>query len=192
MGPKRDISGHFCQVPVKVSVWAYHLTSAVGGNIAAAVAAAASQGVPLRFLGPKDSGMLQQGYMQVQLFAQQAANELLEEERRKGQLSADAMNTALQRAEKHIRKDQEKWLHDARGESERTIAAIRQQVSDEAAGNAMDMMRELAAYLAAGVDKTMQDFRCGAVILSVDKLSYVQDKLEEAGFQYLSQSTSGT
>lgn len=182
--PERSI------VPVKVSFWAYHLTSAVGGNIAAAVTAAANQGVPLRFLGPKDNGMLQ-GYAQVTAFAAQAENELLEEERRKGQLSVDAMNSALQNAEKHIRKDGEKWLQDARGESNRLIEMIRDKISDESAGNALRMMQELASFLADGVDKTMQDYHRGAVVVSVDKLPYVQDKLEQAGFLYLSQSTSG-
>ncbi|CAJ1359116.1 unnamed protein product [Effrenium voratum] len=77
-------------VPIKVSFWAYHLTSAVGGNIAAAVTTAASQGVPVRFLGPRDSGVLP-GFLKVQQIAEQAAKELLEEERRKGQLSSRAL-----------------------------------------------------------------------------------------------------
>lgn len=177
-------------VPIKVAFWAYHLTSAVGGNIAAAVTAAANQGVPLRFLGPKDNGMLM-GYAQVRNFAGQAQNELLEEERRKGQLSVDFMNTALRSAERHIREEEEKWLRDARGESSRAIEMIRDRVSDEFAGDALHMMQELAAFLAEGIDKTMQDYHRGAVVLTVDRLPYVQDKLEQAGFAYLSQSTSG-
>ncbi|CAJ1441425.1 unnamed protein product [Effrenium voratum] len=55
-----------------------------------AVTTAASQGVPVRFLGPRDSGVLP-GFLKVQQIAEQAAKELLEEERRKGQLSSRAL-----------------------------------------------------------------------------------------------------
>lgn len=176
-------------VPIKVSFWAYHLTSAVGGNIAAAVKAALNQGVPLRFLGPKDNGMLQ-GFMQVSQFANQAAGELLEEERRKGQLSGEAMNSALQRAEMNIAQEQGKWLQNARGEANRLIEKIKDQVSEDEAGKAFGMMEEIAGFLADGVSKTMQDYHRGALIVYVDKLSYVQDKLEQAGYAYISQSAA--
>eukprot|EP00434_Breviolum_minutum_P022885 symbB.v1.2.020190.t1/scaffold1681.1/size106035/1 len=88
--------------------------------------------------------------VQVSQFANQAAGELLEEERRKGQLSGEAMNSALQRAEMNIAQEQGKWLQNARGEANRLIEKIKDQVSEDEAGKAFGMMEEIAGFLADG------------------------------------------
>ncbi|CAE8644763.1 unnamed protein product, partial [Polarella glacialis] len=116
-------------VPVKVGHWAYHLRGSVGGDIAAAVATAAATGVPLRFLGPQDGGL--QGHVQVAMFAEQAANEMIEEEHKKGQMSAADMNAALQRAETHMREDAGRWLRDSRSESSRLMEHLQTKVPEE-------------------------------------------------------------
>jgi len=171
-------------VPIKVQYWAYHLLGSVGGNMAAAVAASSRLQVPLRFLGPPDGG--QQGYAQVFMIAQQAAGELLEEERKKGQLSSDDMNVALQRAEKHVREVFEKWARDGRAECNRLMASLKQDASE-----IFNQQEDRARFIAEAVLKTMQDYKRGAVVLTtIEQYLSVQEQLEQAGFAYVSSCAS--
>lgn len=174
-------------VPLKVSIWAYHLMSSVGGNLCATVAAASRLNVPLRFLGPPEGGM--QGYVQVNAIAQQAASELLEEERKKGQLSSEDMNVALQRAEKHVREVFDKWAHDGRAECNRLLETLKKEGPE-----IYSQQEERATRLAQAVLRTMEDYRRGAVVLTtIEQYIIVQKQLEEAGFVFVSQcATKGS
>mmetsp|Transcript_148955 Transcript_148955/g.211598 ORF Transcript_148955/g.211598 Transcript_148955/m.211598 type:complete len:332 (-) Transcript_148955:60-1055(-) len=168
-------------VPLKVNFWAYHLLSSVGGNLCATVAAASRLNVPLRFLGPPEGGM--QGYVQVSAIANQAAGELLEEERKKGQLSSEDMNVALQRAEKHVREVFDKWAHDGRAECNRLLETLKKEGPE-----IYSQQEERASRLAESVLRTMEDYRRGAVVLTtIEQYVTVQKELEQAGFVFVSQ-----
>eukprot|EP00439_Symbiodinium_sp_Y106_P034898 s310_g4.t1 len=49
------------------------------------------------------------------------------EERKKGQLSSEDMNVALQRAEKHVREVFDKWAHDGRAECNRLLETLKKE-----------------------------------------------------------------
>jgi len=173
-------------VPVKVGSWAFHLRGSVGGGIAAALTTAAASGVPLHFLGPADGGF--QGHVHVTLLAQQAAQELLEEEQQRGaQMAPDDVDAALRRAESHVRDEADRWLHDARKESsrfeehlhsDRMPAKVRETVAER--------LEQWTQGLAERIDRTMQEHSRGAVVLAVEQLVAVEGKLLDSGYAYVS------
>ncbi|OLQ14528.1 hypothetical protein AK812_SmicGene1306 [Symbiodinium microadriaticum] len=125
----------------------------------------------------------------VNAIAQQAASELLEEERKKGQLSSEDMNVALQRAEKHVREVFDKWAHDGRAECNRLLETLKKEGPE-----IYSQQEERATRLAQAVLRTMEDYRRGAVVLTtIEQYIIVQKQLEEAGFVFVSQcATKGS
>lgn len=172
-------------VPVKVGYWAHHLRGSVGGDIAAAVTAAAASGVPVIFLGPRDGGF--QGHVQVTLLAQQAATELLEEEQQRGaQMAPEDLNAALLRAEGHVRSEADKWLRDARSETSRLTEHLRERVPPKVRDAFAERLELRTQGLADRIAGTMEEHERGAVVLSVDQLVAVEGKLIDAGYTYVS------
>lgn len=172
-------------VPVKVGYWAYHLRGSVGRDLATAVSTAAAQGMQVRFLGPDDGGF--QGHLQVSMLASQAARELLEEEQQKGQMSTEAMNEALRRAEVHVRQDSSKWLKDPRAETARLMDLLQTKVPPEIVAKITERLEERTSNLANGIIEAMEGWQHGTVILAVDQLVGVEEKLQEAGYRFVSQ-----
>jgi len=176
-------------VPVKVGNWAHYLRGSVGGDIAAALTAAASSGVPVHFLGPKDGGF--QGHVQVSLLAQQAAMELLEEEQNRGaQLAPEDVDAALRRAEAHVRSEAGKWQQDARGETAKLMDHLHNQVVEKVRTVVEERLEARVSYFAERIAKTMEAHQRGVVVLSIDQLVAVEAKLmNNAGYTYLGQCT---
>lgn len=174
-------------VPLKVGSWANHLRGSVGGAVAAAVEGAANQGVPLRFMGPQDGGI--QGHIQVNAVAEQAARELLEEEVVKGIPMAQAdMDTALRRAEAQVRKDISLWLADARNETARVQELLRgDKIPKKISDSVQSHMQELTSRMGTRIAEAMQGYRRGIVVLSADQLVLVERRLQQAGYNVVSQ-----
>lgn len=175
-------------VPVKVGNWAYFLRGSVGGDIAAALTAAAASGVPVHFLGPKDGGF--QGHVQVSLLAQQAAMELLSEEQERGaQLAPEDVDAALRRAEAHVRREAGKWEKDARGETSKLMDHLQNQVAEKVRNVVEERLEARVSYFAERIAKTMEAHQRGVVVLSVDQLVAVEAKLMNNGYTYIGQCT---
>lgn len=172
-------------VPVKVGSWVHYLRGAVGGDIAAAVTSAAKFGVPVHYLGPADGGF--QGHVQVSLLAQQAAMELMEEEQQRGaQMAPEDVDAALRRAEAHVREDASKWLRDARSETERLTEHLRARVPAKVRRALTERLEMRTSGTAERIVGTMHAHQRGAVVLSVDMLVAVEEKLDKAGYSYIS------
>lgn len=177
-------------VPLKVRNWAHHLRGSVGTDIAAAVAAASAAGVPVRFLGPEDGGL--QGHMMVSMLANQAAMELLGEEHQRGsQMPNTDVDAALRRAEMHVREDGQKWVHDGREETSRSAHRLAEYMTARVPEKLREQLTEHRQAridgTASRIGESMEAFRKGAVVLSVDQLVAVEEKLVQAGFSFLSQ-----
>jgi len=171
-------------VPVKVNVWAHHLMSAVGGDVAEALGAAASSGVPVLWLGPDEGSF--QGHMQVALLAEQAVRELLEEEAQIGvQMPSVDVDAALLSAENRIREDAARWLLDARGQTARMTRMMADRLPPQVRDQLDQKLRSRAFDAAKRIVTTMGDYSTGAVVISVDQLVSVEEMLLRNGFRYV-------
>mmetsp|Transcript_85576 Transcript_85576/g.215670 ORF Transcript_85576/g.215670 Transcript_85576/m.215670 type:complete len:342 (+) Transcript_85576:95-1120(+) len=176
-------------VPLKVRNWAHHMRGSVGSDVAAAVAAAAAAGVPVRFLGPADGGL--QGHFLVSMLANQAALELLQEEHQRGsQMPNSDVDAALRRAEGHVREDAKKWLRDVRGETARSTERVEEHLRTRVPAKIREAVTEQAQARIEGtssrVAEAMEAFRRGAVVLAVDQLVGVEERLKQAGYSFIS------
>lgn len=172
-------------VPLKVDRWAYHLHGTVGGDIAAAVTAAASSGVPMRFLGPPEGGF--HGHQQVMLFARQALYELLEEERKRGkQMQGPEVDAALQRAEKHLRENFEKWRRNPRDQSAKAVDDLSKNLPPDVRNQVLEGMTKRVDETAARISSTMEGYHRAAVVIPVDVLFDVEERLLKAGYSLVS------
>jgi len=141
--------------------------------------------VPVRFLGMPEGGF--QGHVQVSLLAQQAAMELLEEEQQRGaQMVAADIDAALRRAEGHVREDAGKWLKDARGETDKRLALVRERAPQEVSRDIAQRLEARAVSVAERIVAVMEGFQRGAVVVSVDQLVMLEDKLAASGYSVLS------
>lgn len=176
-------------VPLKVRNWAHHLRGSVGSDIAAAVSSAAAAGVPVRFLGPADGGL--QGHFLVSMLANQAAMELLQEEhQRGGQMPNTDVDAALVRAESHVREDAKRWLRDLRAEHgksmERVEEHLRSRVPSKIREAVTKQAEERLDGTASRISDAMKAFHKGAVVLAVDQLVGVEERLKQAGYSFVS------
>merc|ERR1712183_473790 len=131
-----------------------------------------------------------QGHVQVSLLAQQASMELLEEEQHRGaQMKDEDIDAALRRAEGHVREDSDKWLKDPRGETRRRLAVLRERAPVQVTEEIMRKFEDRSATVADRVVAAMQGFRRGAVVISIEQLVGVENKLVAAGYSVLSECT---
>merc|ERR1712224_571670 len=126
-----------------------------------------------------------QGHVQVQLLAQRAARELLEDEIQSGELLGPDVDAALRRAEGRLRDDASKWLRDARGETKRMSTQI-QQLPAKVKNELAERLEARTGGLAARIASTKEEYKRAAVVISVDQLVGVESKLLEAGYKYVS------
>lgn len=176
-------------VPLKVRSWSHRLRGAVGGDVAAALVAAASSGVPVHFLGPTDGGL--QGHALVARLAEQASRELLEEEGRRGeQLQSADLDSALLRAESRVRADAGRWQRDVRTEAARTSKRVDEHLAMHAPELRAALSEQLElrnAELTAHIVETMEEHRKSAVIVSIDQWTDIEERLLQVGYSFVSQ-----